>query len=554
MLLKLNIEAKTIGNKILFHDLSFIVEDGEKVALIGRNGVGKTTILNMVSGKDRDYEGTIQVRKGTRLVATAQEHHQVEHESVVEYILNNLPQYKVLKNIIDTYPEIMGDNLKKIQTYTNALDRFDELGYYGVESRVVEGLKAYLIDEIMAYSPLSKLSGGQKRFVELVRIEQASADLALIDEPTNHMDYVAKAAFIEWLTSTRQTVVVITHDRDVLAHIDKIIEIKDMRAATFKGNYDAYLKQNAIQTTANMNVYEVGLKTLDNLHKQILWAKSRKPSWHGTADQKNPLVVMEIRLQKQYDKLNESLAKPNFWIDRESAEGLGEKANNNYAKYKAKNIHIRNKLDVAYAHELLRVEKLQLGYGSLPLFSPVSFALQHGERLQLVGRNGAGKTTIFRALVTANSGLQPETWMAGSIICSNKLRLSIYEQEMDSSLMQLTLSAAIEQIYRSLNIDFSNENIMRTMGEYLFEPRKDANLTIGQLSGGQKARLQIIKMLANNPNLLILDEPTNHLDLPSIEELENSLANYHGAVLYVSHDSHFAKRIAGERIELHPIS
>jgi ATPase subunit of ABC transporter with duplicated ATPase domains len=140
--------------------------------------------------------------------------------------------------------------------------------------------------------------------------------------------------------------------------------------------------------------------------------------------------------------------------------------------------------------------------------------------------------------------------MAGNIICSKKLRLSVYEQEVDPKLMQLTLAEAIEQIYRAFDLEVNDEIVMRAMGDYLFDPHKDAKLTIEQLSGGQKARLQIIKMLANNPNLLILDEPTNHLDLPSIEELENALINYQGALLYVSHDSYFAKHMGGERLPL----
>lgn len=552
MLLTVNIEAKTIGNKLLFHNLSFFVKKNEKVALIGRNGVGKSTLFNIISNTDRDYEGTIQLQRNTRLVATAQEYLEVGDQSVVAYILNNLPEYKKLSHIIEVYPAVMGDNTKKIQAYTDALEYFGELDYYDVESRVIESLKSYQITEVMARSPLSQLSGGQKRFVELVRIEQAAADLALIDEPTNHMDYAAKAAFIAWLTTTKQTVLVITHDRDVLDSVDKIIEIKDGQATVFKGNYDAYLKQNTATTTASMNDYEMGLKTLANLHKQIMWARAHKPSWHGTADQRNPFVVMENRLQKEYDNIKASLTKPNFWIDRESAKGLGKKAGENYDKYRAKNIRIlKTKTDV-YAHELIRVEDVQLGYGEKALFEPVSFTLQHSQRLQLVGRNGTGKTTFVQALVASSDGTRPQTLIAGNIICDKKLRLSVYEQEINPDLTSLTLSAAIEKIYQSLDLQLTDEQIMRLMGDYLFDPHQDGKLTVGQLSGGQKARLQIIKMLANNPNLLLLDEPTNHLDLPSIEELENALAQYHGAVLYVSHDSHFAKHIGEEKLILRP--
>jgi ATP-binding cassette subfamily F protein 3 len=550
MLLNIDIEAKIIGNKLLFHNLTFLVEEREKVALIGRNGVGKTTLFNLISGTDRDYEGNMQLQKGTRLVATAQEHHESGNDSVIAYVLNNLPEYQHLNHIIETYPVTMGDNTRKIQIYTDALERFSELDYYNVESRVIENLKNYQITEPMAHAPLSRLSGGQKRFVELARVEQASADLALIDEPTNHMDYAAKAAFIAWLQVTKQTVLVITHDRDVLECVDKIIEIRDGRALTFKGNYAAYLKQNASATAASMNDYEIGLKTLDNLHKQILWARSRKPSWHGTADQRNPFVVMENRLQKEHDHIQSSLIKPSFWIDRESAEGLGKKAGENYAKYKTKNIHILKTRIDTHSHELVRVEDVQLGYEGKPLFEPINFALQHGQRLQLVGRNGTGKTTLVHALVAISKEVRPNTLITGTITGDRKLRLSVYEQEIDPSLTSITLRARIERIYQELDLNITDEQVMRLMGDYLFDPRQDGELTIGRLSGGQKARLQIIKMLANNPNLLILDEPTNHLDLPSIEELENALAQYHGALLYVSHDSHFVKHIGGEQLVL----
>ena len=550
MLLNVEIEAKTIGTKELFRNLRFSIEPDEKVAVIGRNGIGKSTLFNMLVGKDTDYTGTVRTQRGTRMVSTAQEHHAVGEESVVQYILRNLPEYAELKHIIETYPETMGDNLKKIQVYSSALERFNDLGYYTIEGDIIRSLEAYQISEIMAMSPMAQLSGGQKRFVELVRVEHADAHVALIDEPTNHMDYVAKATFIEWLKAARQTVMVISHDRDVLQWVDKIIELKDGKALVFKGNYKEYLKQNASTTATKIHDYDVGLKTLDNLHKKILWARARKPSWHGTADQRNPFEVMERRLQKQYDEIKRDLAKPSFWIDRESAEGLNKKVSDNYTKFKAKNIRIHTTHADKHASELLRVEGLELGYDGQPLFKPLTFRLQHGERLHLIGRNGAGKTTMVKAIVAASKDTRAKTVLDGEIFCGNKLRLSVYEQELQPGIMQHTLADTIEHIYDEYGIAVNNELVNRVMGDYLFDPHNDGRLTVEQLSGGQKARLQIIKMLANNPNLLILDEPTNHLDLPSIEELENALTNYHGAVLYVTHDSYFAQQVGGEDLTL----
>lgn len=550
MLLTVDIETKTIGNKELFRNLHFSIEPEQKIAIIGRNGVGKTTLFQILSGKDTDYIGTIQLKRGTTVVSTVQEHQAVGQETVLHYVLDNLPEYKELKHIIDTYPDVMANDLRKIERYSTALERFSGLDYFRIEEEIVRSLEGYQIKGSMTRSPMVQLSGGQKRFVELVRIEHSHADVALIDEPTNHMDYVAKATFIEWLKTAKQTVLVITHDRDVLQYVDGIIELKGGTAYSFSGNYEAYLKQNTSDTATKIHDYEVAQQTLVNLHKKIMWARARKPSWHGTADQRNPFEVMERRLQKEYDEVKRTSEKPSFWIDRESAKGLNKKVGDNYQKFKAKNIRIHNTRADKYANELLHIEGLSLGYDRQPLFDGLSLRLQHGQRLHLIGRNGAGKTTLVKAIVAADEGTTINTLIDGEVVCNNKLRLSVYEQELSPGLLQRTLAESIEQTYRELGLPVNDETVKRVMSDYLFDPYQDGRLLITQLSGGQKARLQIIKMLASNPNTLILDEPTNHLDLPSIEELEDALVSYAGAILYITHDSYFAKNIGGKELVL----
>ena len=546
MLLLAEIEEKSIGTKHLFSGLKLQVEQGEKVAIIGRNGVGKTTLFRLLTGQDTDFSGRIVTQPGARVIVTAQEHTGLGDTTVMEYILGNLPEYKQLKHIIDTYPDHMGDDVRKITTYSEALERFGTLDYYNVEDRVLQSLDDYQLGG-KADLAMAQLSGGQKRFVELIVVEHADADLALIDEPTNHMDYVAKEAFLEWFKAVKRAVVVISHDRDVLQYVDRIIDIRNGVADAFTGNYKAYLSQNASSAATQMHDYATAQRTLENLHKQIQAVRAKKAS---TGKNPNPFIPLEKRLLKQRDELMASMVEPNFWIDRESAANLNKKVSDNYDKFKAKNIKLHKTSTHEHSKELLRVEELQLGYGEKPLFEPVHFALSHGESLRLVGRNGAGKTTLVRAIVDAAHDKRSDTWRGGSIFCDKSLRLSLYEQEAGQELLAMTLGGAIAHIYYELGLPSNDEAVMRTMGNYLFNPYDDKNTLVADLSGGQKARLQIIKMLAGDPNVLILDEPTNHLDLPSIEELENALNDYHGALLYISHDSYLAKNLGGKELVL----
>ncbi|MEO6761849.1 MAG: ABC-F family ATP-binding cassette domain-containing protein [Candidatus Saccharimonadales bacterium] len=551
MLLSANIEEKSIGTKHLFAGLKLHVEKGEKIAIIGRNGVGKTTLFHMLTGEDTDYAGHITTQPGINLIVTAQEHVGLGDITVMQYILKNLPEFTHLKDIIDTYPDEMGDNLHKITVYSEALERYGVLDYYTIEDRVLQSLDDYQLGD-MSDQPMAKLSGGQKRFIELIIVEHADADLALIDEPTNHMDYVAKEAFLDWFKRAKRAVVVISHDRDVLQYVDRILEIKDGLAQSFNGNYDSYLKQNAQSTSTKMHDFEITQRQITNLQDKVIQFRRLKEKARDP-DTIKQFKRRELQAGAELAEL-EKIEKPNFWIDRESAAGLNKKVSDNYDKFKAKNIKLHKTSNHELHKELLRVEGLQLGYGETPLFQPVNFNLNHGDRLRLVGRNGAGKTTLVRAIVDAANEKRSDTWRAGGVYCDRSLRLSVYQQEAGQELLQLPLGKAIAQIYDELELPSGEEAIMRTMGNYLFNPYEDRNTLVADLSGGQKARLQIIKMLAGDPNVLILDEPTNHLDLPSIEELENALRDYHGALLYISHDSYLAKNLGGTELVLQTIS
>lgn len=538
---------KSYGDKNLYEGLELVLNAGEKVGLIGRNGTGKTTLFNILTGADKDYAGEVKFRKNLVVIDSRQEHHGYEKLPILEYILDDLPEYGHLKHILDTYPATMGESMRKMHEYSEALERFTTLGYFTVEEEIVRSLQAYQIDEDKIQGKLGELSGGQKRFVELVKVQHARADLALIDEPTNHMDYIAKNRFLDWFRATKEAVVVITHDRDVLQQVDRIIELRDGQAYMFRGNYDDYLRTNASKITSQVNEYSVTQRRISNLREDLvrfrrLKERSRDP---GTIHR---FKSLEQRTEAELVKLG-GQEKPSFWIDRESAGNLNTKMSRAYEEHKARNIRMRTRTaETNTSSKLVDVSKLSLGYGE-PLFTDISFQLREGEKLRLHGRNGAGKTTLIKAILAAAEGKRPEATLYGGIIdIAPELKIGIYEQEISPQYLKMKLGAAIEHAFRAKDVPITDQKIKQLLGDYLFNPQTDGDTPVDRLSGGQKARFQLMNMLANDPSLLILDEPTNHLDLPSIEELEDALGQYHGAIIYVSHDSYFVHNIGGAEV------
>ncbi len=550
MIANIEIADKSFGDKVLYRGLEIMLNAHEKVGLIGRNGTGKTTLFNILTGADTDFAGEINFRKNLMVIDSRQEHHGYEDTPIMEYILTDLPEYATLKHVLDTYPETMGANMKKMHEYSEVLERFSVLGYFMVEEEIERSLQAYQISPDKIKGKLGKLSGGQKRFVELVKVQHARADLALIDEPTNHMDYVAKELFLDWFKATKEAVIVITHDRDVLHYVDSIIEIRDGRAYSFKGNYDDYLRTNASKITSQVNEYTIVQRRIKNLKEDIirfrrLKERSRDP---GTIQR---FKSLEIRCETELKELS-GKDKPSFWIDRESVSNLNTKMSDAYEEHKAKNINIRTRTALTKSSNLLvDVSKLSLGYEN-SLFEGVSFQLREGEKLRLHGRNGSGKTTLIKAILATADGKKSEANIFGGVIdTARELKVGIYEQEISSSYLKLTLATAIEQSFLAKNVKVSDQKIKQLLGDYLFNPNTDGDVPVSRLSGGQKARFQLMNMLADDPAVLILDEPTNHLDLPSIEELEDALKQYHGAIIYVSHDSYFVKNVGGTVVSIH---
>ncbi len=544
MIADISISEKSFGPKVLMSGIKFSIDDSEKVGVIGRNGVGKSTLFGILAGTDKDFTGDIIYKRGTVVVATKQEHHDMGDTTVLQYVLAGLPEYPQLSRIIETYPETMGDDMNKIDEYTQALMRFDDKGFYQIEEQIERELDNFQLPGV-AHRPFSTLSGGQKRLVEVIKIMHSQAQLALVDEPTNHMDYIAKAQFIDWLKGAREAMLIITHDRDVLREVDRVIELKDGDSVSYKGNYDAYLKQNAVSTGSQMNEFELIEKRIVNLKQKVidyqrLKEKSRNP---GTIQK---FKRLEETSRKELAEL-QAKEKPTFWIDKESASNLNYKVAAQYDKFKAKNIRMNLKNDESRSkHVLVNAKGLSLGYGDAPLFDGINIDLREGEAMEIRGRNGAGKTTLIKALLGKDDAIKR---FAGDITLDAHMRIGVYEQEVSPTYFSLSLQDAIEKMYLDRDLPISITKVRNLMSDYLFT-EGDGKTPLSRLSGGQKARFQLIAMLANDPQLLILDEPTNHLDLPSIEELETALGRYSGAVLYVSHDGYFRDALGGEVVQV----
>ena len=547
MILSVEITEKSFGNKQLLQNVKFSIDECEKVGLIGRNGIGKSTLFGILLGRDQDFSGEVIFRKGSVIASTQQEYSGVGEQTVLDFILNDLPEYARLSKLLRELPEKMGENMALIEKYTDALNRFQEKNFHFIEDKIKAELRDFGLGGF-ENRQMKTLSGGQKRLADTIKIIHSKADLALVDEPTNFMDSHAKNRFLNWMNNSSEAVLVITHDRDVLSKVDRIIEIRDGKTYIFKGNYDDYLRANMFSTTNQIQDFESIQRRIANLKDKVREYQRMKEK------ARDPSTIQ--RFKRLENKSREELAdlelikKPSFWIDQANVKNLGFKAAKSYQKFKAKNVKIGIKNEETRSvRSLVRAENLALGYGSLEdalenkngakiLFENVNFDLKVGGILEIFGRNGVGKTSLIKTIFGAEN--EKAEIYDGKIFLDESARVGIYSQEIGSEFFEMNLKDAIEKIYLNQNISITEEKIYRILHQYLFST-EDFETPIRELSGGQKARFQLIKMLSNEPQILILDEPTSHLDLPSIEELEQALKNYSGAIIFVSHDDYFRK-------------
>lgn len=513
MILSCNHISKSYGVETILNDCSFFINDNEKAAIVGNNGAGKSTIMKIIMGELSPDDGNVIIGKDKTIGYLAQYQDLGSDTTIYEEVKS------VKQNLIDMEQKLLeyekemakvsGDELSKlIETYTNLEHRFQLLNGYSYKSEIEGVIKGLGFTEDDFNKSVGNLSGGQKTRVALCKLLLEKPDIIMLDEPTNHLDLNSIKWLETYLLNYNGAVLIIAHDRYFLDKIvSKVIEIENHKAHVYSGNYSDFAVKKQELRVATMNAY---LKQQSEIkHQEEVIAKLR------SYKQEKFYKRAESR-EKQLEKMD-LIEKP-------------EELKNNMT--------IKLEPDIVSGNDVLSVENLEKSYNTL-LFKNISFEIKRGEHVAIIGDNGTGKTTILKiinGLVDADSGM---------IKLGTNVHIGYYDQEQHNLTDENTLFEEIANSYPNM----TNTKIRNTLAAFMFTG-EDVFKRVSDLSGGEKGRLSLAKLMLSEANLIILDEPTNHLDMASKEILENAINNYTGTVLYVSHDRYFINQTASRILEL----
>lgn len=513
MILSCNHISKSYGVETILNDCSFFINDNEKAAIVGNNGAGKSTIMKIIMGELSPDEGNVIIGKDKTIGYLAQYQDLGSDTTIYEEVKS------VKQNLIDMEQKLLeyekemakvsGDELSKlIETYTNLEHRFQLLNGYSYKSEIEGVIKGLGFTGDDFNKSVGNLSGGQKTRVALCKLLLEKPDIIMLDEPTNHLDLNSIKWLETYLLNYNGAVLIIAHDRYFLDKIvSKVIEIENHKAHVYIGNYSDFAVKKQELRVATMNAY---LKQQSEIkHQEEVIAKLR------SYKQEKFYKRAESR-EKQLEKMD-LIEKP-------------EELKNNMT--------IKLEPDIVSGNDVLSVENLEKSYNTL-LFKNISFEIKRGEHVAIIGDNGTGKTTILKiinGLVDADSGM---------IKLGTNVHIGYYDQEQHNLTDENTLFEEIANSYPNM----TNTKIRNTLAAFMFTG-EDVFKRVSDLSGGEKGRLSLAKLMLSEANLIILDEPTNHLDMASKEILENAINNYTGTVLYVSHDRYFINQTASRILEL----
>lgn len=493
---------------------SFHIEDYEKAAIVGINGAGKSTLIKIIVGELGADQGIVTFAKDKTLGYLAQ-HQGLNTDKTIYEELLSVKQY-----LIDLEERIRTTELSMKQAKGQALDelmeqyarfthQYEQENGYAYKSEVTGVLKGLgFLDEDFSKS-ISTLSGGQKTRVALGKLLLKQPDLIILDEPTNHLDMASIAWLETYLKSYKGAVILVSHDRYFLDKIaEKIIEVELGNVTSFSGNYTDYAKKKEVLRISEMNAYLNQQREIK--HQEEVIEKLR------SFNREKSIKRAESR-EKMLSKI-EVLDKP-----------VTVKDDMNFVL----------RPGIISGNDVLQINELAKAYGSLSLFSNVSFEIKRGEHVAIIGKNGTGKTTLLKIL----NGLETQDF--GTIRLGSNVEIGYYDQEHHVLHEDKTLFDEISDTYPSM----TNTEIRNTLAAFLFT-NDDVFKRIKDLSGGEKGRVSLAKLMLSNANFLILDEPTNHLDITSKEILENALNHYEGTLLYVSHDRYFINKTASRILDL----
>lgn len=508
--------SKAYGVTEILNHINFHIEAKEKLAIVGINGAGKSTLLKIIMNEEEADEGQVVIGKDITVGYLAQHQNSYYDKTIYEELLS------VKQDVIDLQEQIrqLEQDMKHLEgaELEDALERYTRMNHtfemqdgYAFESQITGILKGLGFEESEFNRPVSELSGGQKTRVSLGRLLLSRPDIILLDEPTNHLDLNSIAWLEGYLRGYDGAVIIVSHDRYFLDKIvTKVIEIENTQATIYHGNYSYYAQK---REEVRLSKYRAYMNQQAEIkHQEEVIAKLKQ------FNREKSIKRAESR-EKMLDKM-ERLEKP-------------------------QKIHDEMRLtltpDVESGNDVLIVEGLSKSFDGKTIFSNVNIDIKRGERVALIGNNGTGKTTILKII----NQLLPKD--SGKITLGAQVHIGYYDQEHQVLHAEKTIFDELQDAYPQMN----NTRVRNVLAAFLFTG-EDVFKKIADLSGGERGRVSLAKLMLSNANFLILDEPTNHLDITSKEILENALNNYAGTILYVSHDRYFINQTATRILDLSP--
>ena len=514
MILSVNNITKSFGTDVILSEVSFHIEAGQKAAIVGINGAGKSTLLKIITGELAPDSGTVSIQKDASLGILTQTQNLTDENSIYDEVLSVKADILALEENIrrmeHSLKNLEGEELEQaLNRYSRMNAEFENANGYAVKSEVTGVLKGLGFEEDEFTKTVNTLSGGQKTRVALAKLLLSKPDIIMLDEPTNHLDMDAIRWLEGFLAAYKGAVILVAHDRYFLDKIvSKVIEIENTKATSYDGNYTEFSKKKKMLRDALIKQYLNQQREIKHQEAVIEKLKSfnrEKSIKRAESREKQLAKIDRIELPKELNAEMDIRLEPN----------------------------------IESGNDVLTVRGLAKGFDGVTLFRDVDFEVKKGDKVGIIGANGTGKTTLMKIL---NGLLEPD---AGSFKLGAKVYTGYYDQEHHVLNPEKTVFDEIQDTYP----DMDNTKVRNVLAAFLFTG-DDVFKLVRDLSGGEKGRVSLAKLMLSDANLLFLDEPTNHLDIISKEILEQAVASYKGTVVYVSHDRYFINKTATRIMEL----